>query len=83
MFYLVGKKRGCIITCIVDASSCGKNSYYLFSLMDDMVVKLGEENIVHIVIENEPSCKIGDNMLIKKEDILGIACSTLCCYHVR
>nr|CAN72475.1 hypothetical protein VITISV_009967 [Vitis vinifera] len=56
-----------------------ETTYYIFSLMDKVVEKVGEENVVQVVIDNEASFKAADMLLMEKQKRLFLSpCATHC-----
>ena len=51
----------------VDTTNISKTADYIFLLMDKVVDEVGEENIVHVVTDNEASFKAADHLMEKRK----------------
>ena len=64
--FMVYCDRSMIYLFSVDTTNIPKTTDYIFSLMDKIVEKVREENIVHVIIDNEASFKAAGMLLMKK-----------------
>ncbi|KAL6329801.1 hypothetical protein AAG906_037509 [Vitis piasezkii] len=55
--FMIYCDRSMIYHSSVDTTNIPKTTYYIFSLMDKVVEKVGKENIIQVVIDNETSFK--------------------------
>ena len=55
--FMVYCDRSMIYLSSVNTTNIPKTTYYIFSLMDKIVEEVGDENIVQVVTNNEPSFK--------------------------
>ena len=60
-------------------TTISKNADYIFFLMDKVVDEVGEENIVHIVTDNETSFKAAVHLLReKRKHLFWYPCAAYC-----
>jgi len=59
--FLVTSRRGTVFLKSIDASDICKTTEKIFKMMDDIVEKVGEENVIHVVTDNATNYKaVGD-----------------------
>jgi hypothetical protein len=77
--FLVYCVEGTVFVKSVDASNYEKNAKFLFHLMNDMVAEVGEENVVQVITDNEPSYKAAGKLLMEKRTHLyWLPCAAHC-----
>ena len=64
--FMIYYDRSMIYHSSVDTTNIPKTTNYIFSLMDKVVKKVKEENVVQVVIDNEASFKAVDMLLMEK-----------------
>ncbi|RVX03657.1 hypothetical protein CK203_022942 [Vitis vinifera] len=77
--FMIYCDRSMIYHSSVDTTNIPKTTYYIFSLMDKVVEKVGEENVVQVVTDNEASFKATDMLLMEKHKHLFLSpCAAHC-----
>ena len=64
--FMIYCDRSMIYHTSVDTTNISKTDDYIFSLIDKVVDKVAEENIVQVVTNSDASFKAADHMLMKK-----------------
>jgi len=77
--FLVNSPKGIVFLKSIDPSHITKTADKFFSMLDQIVKEVGEENVVQVVTDNEANYKANGAMLMekKKETILDTMCSAL------
>ncbi|CAL5360796.1 unnamed protein product [Camellia sinensis] len=78
--FLVYCNRGTIFHKSIDASNVvSRTAEYYFGLLDKVVDEIGEQYVVQVVTDNEPTLKAADKMLMRKrKHLYWTACSAYC-----
>ena len=77
--FMIYCDRNMIYHTSVDTTNISKTADYIFSLMDKVVDEVGEENVVHVVTDNEASFKAAGKMLMdKRKHLFWSPCAAHC-----
>ena len=68
--FMVYCDRQMVFHSSVDTTGQTKTAEYIFRLMDGAVEEVGEEQVVHVVTDNEPNFKAAGQMLMQKRQHL-------------
>ena len=64
--FLVNSPMGTIFLSSIDTSDISKTGQKVFEMLDEVVEKVGEENIVQVVTDNASNYKLAGEMLMEK-----------------
>ncbi|KAK8942544.1 hypothetical protein KSP39_PZI009067 [Platanthera zijinensis] len=64
--FLVNSPKGTVFLSSIDTSDISKTSEKVFQMLDEVVEKVGEENVVQVVTDNASNYKAAGQMLMEK-----------------
>jgi len=73
---LVNSLKGTIFLSSVDISNISKTADKVFEMLDAIVERIGEENVVQVVTDNTANYKVAGQLLMGKGKIV---LDTICC----
>ena len=63
----------------IDASDKVHNAVYMFGLIEEMIDSIGEQNIMQVIIDNEPQYKATGELLMERQPhIYWTPCAAYC-----
>jgi len=68
--FLVNSPKGIIFLSLVDTSNMSKTADKVFEMLDAIVERIGEENVVQVVIDNAANYKAAGQLLMEKRNSL-------------
>lgn len=77
--FLVNSPKGTVFLTSVDTSSISKTADKVFEMLDEIVERVGEENVVQIVTDNASNYKAaGDLLMAKRQRLYWTPCAAHC-----
>ncbi|KAK8947163.1 hypothetical protein KSP39_PZI006677 [Platanthera zijinensis] len=77
--FLVNSPKGTVFLSSIDTSDIAKTSEKVFQMLDEVVEKVGEENVVQVVIDNASNYKAAGHMLMeKRKNLYWTPCAAHC-----
>ncbi|CAN1319758.1 hypothetical protein LINPERPRIM_LOCUS31384 [Linum perenne] len=77
--FLVNSPKGTVFVESIDTSSFSKNAEKVFEMLDNVVEKVGEENVIQIVTDNGVAYKAaGTKLMEKRKHLFWTPCAAHC-----
>ncbi|XP_061351356.1 uncharacterized protein LOC133296400 [Gastrolobium bilobum] len=77
--FLVNSPRGTVFIKYVDTSSFIKDAEKMFELLDEMVMEIGEENVVQVVTDSASALvSVGQKLMDKRKQLFWSPCAAHC-----
>ncbi|CAN1825189.1 hypothetical protein LINPERHAP1_LOCUS31067 [Linum perenne] len=77
--FLVNSPKGTVFVESIDTSSFSKNAEKVFEMLDNVVEKVGEENVIQIVTDNAAAYKAaGTKLMEKRKHLFWTPCAAHC-----
>ncbi|CAN1331463.1 hypothetical protein LINPERPRIM_LOCUS35331 [Linum perenne] len=77
--FLVNITKGIVFTESLDTSQYSKNTQKVFEMLDELVEKVGEENVLQIIIDNASAYKaVGAKLMEKRQHHFWTPCEAHC-----
>ena len=77
--FLVNSPKGTVFLSSIDTSDISKTVDKVFAMVDDIVDKVGEENVVQVITDNAANYKAaGEKLMDKRKKLYWIPCVAHC-----
>eukprot|EP01018_Ginkgo_biloba_P022815 Gb_07147 [translate_table: standard] len=74
--FLVYSPQGILFVKVVDAMDHTKTLEFIFKILEESMLEVGEENVVQIVIDSASNCVAASKMIMERfKTIIGPCCS--------
>ncbi|GAV64526.1 DUF659 domain-containing protein [Cephalotus follicularis] len=77
--FLVNSPKGTVFLASIDTSDISKIAQKVFEMLDDIVERVGEENVVQVVTDNASNYKLaGEYLMEKRKHLFWTPCAAHC-----
>ncbi|CAN1825803.1 hypothetical protein LINPERHAP1_LOCUS31304 [Linum perenne] len=82
--FLVNSPKGTVFIESLDTSHYSKNTQKVFEMLDDVVEKVGEENVIQVITDNASAYKAaGAKLMEKRQHLFWTPCAAHCLEVLR